>query len=63
MLYGSFVDLSQWLWFGFWSAVIFGSLVWYGTLVFYVGWHGAKEIVQLARRMKDEPQSLKEQAS
>lgn len=50
------VDTVQWLWFAFWSAMVFGSLAWYGSLLFYVGWHGGWEIIQLARRMKTKPQ-------
>ena len=35
----------------FWSAMIFLSIAWYGFLVFYVGYKGGREIIQMARAL------------
>ena len=35
-----------------WAALIFGSIAWYGFLVFYVGIKAGREIRDLTRRLK-----------
>jgi hypothetical protein len=35
----------------FWSAMIFGSIAWYGFLVFYVGAKAGREIIEMTRRL------------
>jgi hypothetical protein len=40
------------LWQAFWTLMIFASLAWYAALLFYVGWHGGREILEMAQRMK-----------
>ena len=32
----------------FWAAMIFLSVAWYAVLLFYVGFHGGREIVEMA---------------
>ena len=33
----------------FWTVMIFGSIAWYGFLVFYVGYKGGREIRTMTR--------------
>jgi hypothetical protein len=33
----------------FWSVMIFGSIAWYGFLLFYVGFKGGREIRAMTR--------------
>ncbi len=33
----------------FWAVMIFGSIAWYGFLVFYVGFSAGREILELVR--------------
>jgi hypothetical protein len=33
----------------FWTVMIFGSIAWYGFLVFYVGYKGGREIRAMTR--------------
>ncbi|MBI3851968.1 MAG: hypothetical protein HY298_17055 [Verrucomicrobia bacterium] len=40
------------LWIVFWTAIIFGSIAWYGFLLFYIGIKAWKEIGQLARTLE-----------
>ena len=40
------------LWIAFWTVIIFGSIAWYGFLLFYIGIKAWKEIVQLARTLE-----------
>ena len=35
----------------FWALMIFGSILWYGFLLFYVGYHGAKDILGMSQRI------------
>ena len=35
----------------FWTAMIFGSIAWYGFLLFYVGGKGGFEIGQMIRAL------------
>jgi len=37
------------LWF--WTLMIFASIAWYGLLLFYVGFQGGREILQLAKTL------------
>jgi hypothetical protein len=43
----------------FWSVMIFTSIAWYGFLIFYVGFKGGREIIEMtrafARRDEEEP--------
>ena len=42
----------------FWSVLIFASILWYGFLVFHVGWKAGREIRDLTRSLgaaRDEP--------
>jgi len=45
---------------GFWAAMIFGSIAWYFFLLFYVGAKGGREIVRMAKDLRERPE--KEQA-
>ena len=38
------------LFLGFWTVMIFASILWYGFLLFYVGYLGAKDIIAMAGR-------------
>lgn len=38
------------LFIAFWTLMILGSIFWYGFLLFYVGYLGAKDILAMARR-------------
>ena len=40
------------LWIVFWTVIIFGSIAWYGFLLFYIGIKAWREIVQLARTLE-----------
>jgi len=40
------------LWIAFWAVIIFGSIAWYGFLLFYIGIKAWKEIGQLARTLE-----------
>jgi hypothetical protein len=35
----------------FWTLLIFGSIAWYGFLLFYVGAKGGREILHLTRQL------------
>jgi hypothetical protein len=35
----------------FWAALIFGSIAWYGYLVFYIGLKAGREILKLAKTL------------
>lgn len=37
----------------FWTVLIFGSIAWYGFLVFYVGAKAGREIRAMTRRLSD----------
>jgi hypothetical protein len=42
----------------FWAVLIFASILWYGFLVFHVGWKAGREIRDLTRSLgaaRDEP--------
>ena len=39
------------LWIAFWAVAIFGSIAWYGFLLFYIGIKAGREIRQLARNL------------
>ncbi len=41
----------------FWSVMIFASIAWYGSLIFYVGYKGGREIIQMARALAGRPQN------
>lgn len=36
----------------FWTAMVFSSICWYGFLLFYIGFKGAKEIKALIRNFE-----------
>ena len=40
------------LWIAFWAVIIFGSIAWYGFLLFYIGVKAWKEIVQMVRTLE-----------
>ncbi len=40
------------LWIVFWTVVTFGSIAWYGFLVFYIGVKAWREIRQLVRTLE-----------
>jgi len=40
----------------FWTLMIFGSIAWYASLLFYVGIKGGFEIVQMAKNLSDRPE-------
>ncbi len=35
----------------FWTAMIFGSIAWYGSLLFLVGYKGGREVIQMAQNL------------
>jgi hypothetical protein len=35
----------------FWAVLIFASILWYGFLVFYVGWKAGREIREMTRTL------------
>ncbi len=35
----------------FWAVLLFGSIAWYGFLVFYIGWKAGREIRELTRNL------------
>ena len=37
----------------FWTVMIFGSIAWYGFLLFYVGIRGGREIIALTRTLEE----------
>ena len=39
----------------FWTVMIFLSVAWYGFLLFYVGFKGGREILELTRTLDQEP--------
>ena len=39
-------------WIAFWTVAIFGSIAWYGFLLFYIGIKAGKEIVLLSRTLE-----------
>lgn len=41
------------IWVVFWTMMIFLSIAWYASLLFYVGFKGAKEIKTMTRRLQD----------
>ena len=44
-------------WEIFWTVMVFASVLWYAGLLVYVAWRGGREILQLARRMRQDPSS------
>jgi hypothetical protein len=44
----------------FWTVMIFGSIAWYGFLVFYVGFKGGREIKSLTRAFDQRDDQRKE---
>ncbi len=36
----------------FWTLIVFTSIAWYATLLFYVGYKGGKEIVRMAQVLR-----------
>ena len=46
----------------FWTVMIFGSIAWYGFLLFYVGFKGGREIRTLTKTLdqRNEPQKAAE---
>ena len=49
------------LWIAFWAVAIFGSILWYGFLLFYIGIKAGKEIGQLARTLTARARDAKTQ--
>jgi hypothetical protein len=37
----------------FWTVMIFGSIAWYGFLIFYIGVRGGREIFALTRTLDE----------
>jgi hypothetical protein len=37
----------------FWTAMIFLSIAWYTYLLFHVGWRGGRDILNMARSLRD----------
>jgi hypothetical protein len=40
----------------FWALMIFASIAWYASLLFYVGYKGGYEILRMARSLAERPQ-------
>jgi hypothetical protein len=38
-------------WIILWTVLIFASIAWYAFLLFYVGYKGGREVIQLARTL------------
>jgi hypothetical protein len=38
-----------WIWF--WTLMIFGSIAWYGILLFIIGFKGGREVIQMAQNL------------
>jgi hypothetical protein len=43
----------------FWSVMIFASIVWYGFLLFYVGFKGGREIKAMTRAFEQRDEEEK----
>ena len=43
----------------FWSVMIYGSIGWYGFLVFYVGYKGGREIIAMTKEFKQRDEDAK----
>ena len=39
----------------FWTAMVLGSIAWYATLLFYVGYKGSFEIWRMTRDLANRP--------
>jgi hypothetical protein len=39
----------------FWAVMIFTSIAWYAALLFYVGYKGGREIIRMAKDLRDRP--------
>ena len=39
-------------WVLFWAAMIFSSIAWYAILLFFVGFRGGREVLQMAAALK-----------
>ena len=44
----------------FWTLMIFASILWYGFLLFYVGFKGGREIKALTKTLDERDQKLPE---
>ena len=49
-------DLIEQIFIGFWTLMIFASILWYAFLLFYVGYKGATDIFRMARRFSGRPE-------
>lgn len=49
-------NLWEKLFAGFWTLMIFASILWYAFLLFYVGYKGGVEIFSMARRLNQRHQ-------
>ena len=38
-----------WIWF--WAVMVFGSIAWYGILLFIIGIKGGLEVIQMAQNL------------
>ena len=47
----------------FWTVMIFGSIAWYGFLVFYVGYKGGREIRTMTRTFDKRDEGQRSQRS
>jgi hypothetical protein len=45
----------------FWTVMIFGSIAWYGFLVFYVGYKGGREIRTMTRTFDQRDEGQKKE--
>lgn len=39
-------------WVLFWAIVIFSSIAWYGILLFFIGYRGGREVLQMTAALK-----------
>lgn len=44
----------------FWAVMIFGSIAWYGFLVFYIGFKGGKEMKEMTKALSERPENKKQ---
>jgi len=47
--------MSTSLFISFWTVMIFLSIAWYGFLLFYIGFKGGREIIQMVRKFQSQP--------
>lgn len=44
----------------FWTAMVWGSIAWYGYLLFHVGWRGGRDILRMAASLEAKSRAARE---